>query len=1030
MDKVFFPKYQNKIEYSHELMDFFKLNAIKIEDQYFDMELLRRLSKSNIKLFYRLKLELELKGFNFEPTNRFFESNVDYENYEYLYTEDESSFSPFELQKLGLWEVISNLNIYKKKFYNYAPLERFVAYAKYQSNFKELMNNSNFQIIKYEPILEVIEEAPEENDEYSKIEEIHISDIFISKIILQTLSMFRKVSPELRMFLVNNGIKTVEDLVLKIPQDLNKFLLKYNNQNDYTLNVLTRTLKDFYFYLLKVKEKYNFDNYMLIKYLTDYNFMRQSNELEDFNHEFIYFDELTLKKYDTEFINIIGMYDVETNLLKKLNLVNLTRLFNVNHYTNLQYYCSDKYQFEDFYYDFYFLLEKIYSELYEKYHQDPIYEEKNLKALYQLPNMVEYLDSLKLGYNENTINIVSYRDKGITLQEVGSKFNVTRERIRQIQKKFVRDNENYIKNLTKNIILKFNFLPIEILYSYPGMVRAIADLNMLEFDTNAGVFLHRNLLTLINNSLNEWNPTNGLEEIVEEILEKSKIDLSYFITKIGKDKIAIPNKSLREIGEEYLLTKGSTGWVINEDTEEIINFYSKYNKEIKGKRNIIAYITDNENAILYNIGKYIHRDNVEEKHINAMKNVIENVSFNEYGNNAKDIFDENKSYLIENGISNYYYLYGLTKEFYKAQKLVFTGRSMRIGLEETLNPTQNIIVAYLKEHNNIASIKTLKSKLSIDDITIQQTRSIYKLDANTIVTDDFFSIEESEEESLLNTIDKYISLQGYCHTQNIIDDLYFNTEINSFFKRNRIGKDQNRLVYYLYYYFNELYSFSVRNKVVIPLGIEVKSYGDLIQIHFKDRTFSMEELKERFDYFDMRSSITQSKIINDNIIKLDRNKYIFKNDFDIEYINLSALDDIMSKYFSNKTIVFSKEIIRRLKEHDLLEELWNKEELLATLITQSELPWQKVTINVFTNAFSNSGVMLYNNQGKNRDISINELLINFIYEKNKGYLTIDDINQILLDYEITTSKVPNNILYDIFSEYNAGGLIRVIKNET
>ena len=218
--------------------------------------------------------------------------------------------------------------------------------------------------------------------------------------------MFRKVSPELRMFLVNNGIKTVEDLVLKIPQDLNKFLLKYNNQNDYTLNVLTRTLKDFYFYLLKVKEKYNFDNYMLIKYLTDYNFMRQSNELEDFNHEFIYFDELTLKKYDTEFINIIGMYDVETNLLKKLNLVNLTRLFNVNHYTNLQYYCSDKYQFEDFYYDFYFLLEKIYSELYEKHHQDPIYEEKNLKALYLLPNMVEYLDSLKLGYNENTINIV------------------------------------------------------------------------------------------------------------------------------------------------------------------------------------------------------------------------------------------------------------------------------------------------------------------------------------------------------------------------------------------------------------------------------------------------------------------------------------------------------------------------------------------------------------------------------------------------------------------------------------------------
>jgi hypothetical protein len=769
---------------------------------------------------------------------------------------------------------------------------------------------------------------------------------------------------------------------------------------------------------------------MLIKYLTNYKFASQIHDFEDLNNEFIHLDEFTLKKYDTEFINTVGLYNVEINLLKKLNLVNLTRLFNVNSYTSIQYYCSDNYQFEDFYYDFYFLLEKIYNELHEEYYQDPIYEEENLKTLYQIPSTAEYLSNLKLGYNENTLNIVGYRDKGITLQEIGSKFNITRERIRQIQKKFVRDNENYIKNLTKDIILKFKFLPIEILYSYPGMVIAVSDLNVLEFDTIAGVFLHRNLLTQINNILNEWNPANGLEEIIEEIFRKSKIDLSYFITKIGKDKISIPNKSLREIGEEYLLTKGSDGWAINEDTEEIINFYSKYNKEIKGKRNIIAYITDNKNAILYNIGKYIHRDNVEEKHIDAMENVIKNVTFNEYGNNAKDIFDDNKSYLIEHGISNYYYLYGLTKAFYKAEKLVFTGRSLRIGLEETLNPAQNIIVRFLREHNNIASIKTLKAKLSIDDITIQQTRSIYKLDANTIVTDSFFSIEESEEESLLNTIDKYISLQGYCHTQNIIDDLYFNTEVNSFFKRNRIGKDQDRLIYSLYYYFNEVYSFSVRNKAVTPLGIEVKSYADLIQIHFKDRTFSMEELKEIFDYFDMRSSITQSKIINDNIIKLDKNKYIFKNDFDTEHINLSILDDVMSKYFSNKTVVFSKEIIRRLKEHGFLEELWNKEELLATLITQSELPWQKVTINVFTNAFSNSAVMLYYNQGRNRDISINEFLINFIYEKNKGYLTIDDINQILLDYEIITAKVPNNILYDVFSEYNAGGLIRVIKNET
>ena len=254
--------------------------------------------------------------------------------------------------------------------------------------------------------------------------------------------------------------------------------------------------------------------------------------------------------------------------------------------------------------------------------------------------------------------------------------------------------------------------------------------------------------------------------------------------------------------------------------------------------------------------------------------------------------------------------------------------------------------------------------------------------------------------------------------------------MNSFFKRNKIGKNQSRLIYTLNYYFDDLYSFSVRNAVVVPLGIEVRSYNDLLELHFKDKTFTMEDLKERFNYLKIRSSITQSNIINNNIIKLDKDQYVFKSDFNIDSINVSILYDIMNRYFSNETIVFSKEIIRRLKENELLEELWNKEELLATLINQSELPWQKVTVNVFTNAFSNSEVMLYNNSGLNREIMIGEVLIDFVYEKNKGYLTVDDINQILLDYEIITSKVPNGILYDIFSEYNTGGLIRVTKNES
>jgi hypothetical protein len=1011
-------------------MDFFNLNAINTDDEYFNLELLRKLSKSDIKMFYRLKLELELKGFNFGLTNGFFAYDVDYEDYEYLYTENVSSFSPFELQKLGLWEVISGLNRYEKSFYNYSPLERLVMYAKYQSNFKELLNNSGFKIISVTPVVEIQEEERVIDSDFRAIELEEDTNIFVSKKILQVMSMFRKISPELRLFLINNGIKTISDLLDINSIDLKKTLSKYNNQSDYTLNILTRSFDELKTYLSDIKRKYNLDETNLKKTLTNYEFAKQIYNNEKLNSEFVYLDKDILRKYDFDFINVVGLYEKEINLLVKLNMEKLTRIFNINEYTNIEYYCSKEYEFEDYYYDFYFLIEKIYGELNDCCDQHPVFAEKNLQSLYLFPSKEEYLTKIKVGYNKNTINILRQRDNGLTLQKVGSKYDVTRERIRQIQKKFVSDNQRYINSIIKKIILKFNYLPMEVLHSYPGFITTVADLNLLEFDSIVGVFISKNILNRINQQLEEWNPSKNLYEIVEEIRVKTKVDLLYSIVNIQKDKTIIPNKSLREVGEEYLLTKGILGWRIHEDTEEIIEFFSKYNKQIKGKRNIVSYITDNESAILYNLGKYIHKDNVDSRHIDAMKTVIANVTFSEYGNNAKDIFDENKSYLVENGILNYYYLYGLTREFYKEQKLVFTGRSMRIGLEETLDPAQNIIVSYLKENNNIANIKTLKSKLSIDDVTIQQSKSIYKLDANTIVTEDFFSINDLEEEKIIETIEKYTSLQGYCHTQNIIDDLYFDVEVNSFFKRNKIGKNQSRLIYTLNYYFDDLYSFSVRNTVVVPLGIEVRSYNDLLELHFKDKTFTMEDLKERFNYLKIRSSITQSNIINNNIIKLDKDQYVFKSDFNIDSINVSILYDIMNRYFSNETIVFSKEIIRRLKENELLEELWNKEELLATLINQSELPWQKVTVNVFTNAFSNSEVMLYNNSGLNREIMIGEVLIDFVYEKNKGYLTVDDINQILLDYEIITSKVPNGILYDIFSEYNTGGLIRVTKNES
>jgi len=1038
MGKVYFPNFKSKMKYSKELTEFFNKSNIKIDSSYFDLHLLRNLLNKNAKKFFKIKSELELKGFNFEPNNGFFVTSIDKDKYEYLYAEKNSIFSPIELQKLGLWDFLSSLNEFSKQFLNYVPLERLINVAKYSNNLRNILEESGFKILKYKK--EVKNNNIKVNTNLNKSRQTPLlindkekmqSSIFISKKIVIFLSKMRRVSPKIKKHLKEKGIYNVKHLIFTSRANFLSILSDYSNQNDYTLNHLLDYYNELQDYIVRMKKKYELNKEEMLLFLTDYDFIYSKIETTQIYKDYLLLDKNTLSKYDNDLTNNLGLYNYEIRLLNEINKTNLIRIFDVGINTHIDYYCSNNFDLVEYFYDFSLILIKIDDLIKDKSTLDPLNEEKNLDLLSKLPNYDTYVSNLDLGRTKDLIEIISLRDRGYVLEEIGYKFNLTRERIRQIQSSFIKKNSNYISSICYFLFKKFNYIPDNVIGSYPGISTWLQNNNNIDYDNELGIYTKKKTVNRINGYIVNNITNSSREHLIKDIFEKYNISLSNLLLSEKFDKITLPKKSLREIGSDFLFSRGKKGWSIQEEDTDVIEFFKRFGRVIDGKRNIITYITDNEKAIIYGNGIYIHKEYVDKFHIQAMKTVLLNENLSEYGKSVKEIFEINKNYFKTNGILNYYYLYGLIKVFYDDDNLVFTGRSMRIGTKKEDKEYTNIIYTYLINNNNKSKIETIKRKFHADDSTIQQSSGVYKLDSKTIVSDKFFTIRNHEKQIISQIIEKYISKQDYCHTQNIIDEIYFNTNINDFLKRNLIGKNQERLINYISFYFSDKYSISIRNKTITSIDIKISNYGELIELHYKNKIFTLEELDNLIKYLGIKSNLTRADIINNYVLKISKNKYSMRKYFNIDEMETEELIHIMRKYFSNQIIVFAKEIIWRLKELNILQDLWDKEELLINLISEFDSSWEKIDNNLFTNAFGNLNLMLYKNENKDRDnpIKLNEVLVNFVYDRDRGYLTLDDINEILMGYEIATTTVPDRILLEVFEEHNRGGLIKVEKNE-
>lgn len=550
--------------------------------------------------------------------------------------------------------------------------------------------------------------------------------------------------------------------------------------------------------------------------------------------------------------------------------------------------------------------------------------------------------------DDRSKEIVLYRSQGYTLELTGKKFNLTRERVRQIEKKTIDRYHNYYISRIRPQYILLAFSDKDYVISRDLIESVFHDLaNFFEYGlqtikTKSAIW-NDDIECFINNDANWYNYVMGcidsfpeflnVEELHQKVYELSNslaIRIDPNIIKI------IIEKSYKLIGNTYTKTKMSKNRMYKLIVEkyfpdgirvfddfEMMRFrnYLKEefgNIEFANNRSVAMRMTDG--LILCDRGKYI----LPEK-INISEDLLQKI-FNYVRNNSKNIimyhelFEVFKEELLQNSnVYNRYFLQGVLKYKYP-NSFIYTrdtickesteARSIRHEIEE-----------FIKSANGVVTKDEIRAAFpGITDIVI----NLHTTGNENILLWDFGKYIhvsklylEDDIIDLLNITLKGYTKNGTVSVRKIYDEL-FNME-NEFMISNDIT-NHIALFSLLEYLFGDEFEFS--RPYIAPKNSTTLSEDALIR--------------------EFVSSFDQLKIS-------DLKTYL--DDMHIRIMNYSALLDDLSEEF----LRIDDDLLMRKDKLELSEETIDKiEKVLLALMGQARYISSRVLSDFFF--FPNVGV--------------------------------------------------------------------------
>lgn len=516
--------------------------------------------------------------------------------------------------------------------------------------------------------------------------------------------------------------------------------------------------------------------------------------------------------------------------------------------------------------------------------------------------------------NEREFIIFHERSIGKTLQEIGSKFGVTRQRVRQIEsgivKKFLDRHLNewekifvflYALNGGENILTlndTKNFLEekfAEIIWYLTDKKNFSTKIFHYDKKLDALVFAQNSSIKILNvadfiNSLPDTMTENIFEETIKNFAEEKNYPEEILRKKILKvyqrnGKIFHKGRMTLNLKFGYILKERfPNGYKIADETNCL-----KFNRCLKEifdeqenftQRNIDAKI--GIIGVLCDRGKYIHRDfvHVPNKIIELINNFVEDSDRNVLP--FKEIFEALKDKFIDTQITNHYFLQGVIKLF----GTPYTLRRDYLTKDDEMNVAAEFD-NFIKNHGEV-SVEEIKSEfISFNDANINlltpQCPEIIRIGEGVFLHSSQLNLTEKD----FDEIEKFLC--QVCENFPISSRNLFNLlseKFSDFISRNEIYRHE-KLFGILRYMFKDKFYFSrpyisakeiknISNKKVLLMYLEeidkveiedLFSICEEHKIHYVAVSYLTESLRPEFIRVDEFSLMRPKSLgITDEII--------------------------------------------------------------------------------------------------------------------------------------------------------------------
>lgn len=345
--------------------------------------------------------------------------------------------------------------------------------------------------------------------------------------------------------------------------------------------------------------------------------------------------------------------------------------------------------------------------------------------------ITELFNSLK----EKQLEILSMRNgfgtAKMTLEEIGSKLGVTRERIRQIEEKAKEKIVEKSSSIQNQMYALFYFLAkiekryitVEQLSSY-FQSALITNYYLFVISCNDGILKFDKELKIIYNSA-----ICSIEELSDEVINvygkflslKDYQDLNPFEKNIVHSRYKLiydfmyvhKSYGLKELIGEVMDDNFSEGYHIGSDQDYQLlkkKFQEKFgfNEEFPSERSIVGFI-DRLGYCQIDKGTYKNSANCATLPEELVDQMINYILINSPTVFYSSIFSKFETDLKELGVNNYYYLKGLIDPLLPSD---FKTKRNFISTSNNIISTSNAIILFMKSFNGEFHMNDLKNKFA------------------------------------------------------------------------------------------------------------------------------------------------------------------------------------------------------------------------------------------------------------------------------------------------------------------------------